>query len=541
MLRRGPYFREVTWGEAIEEVAGRLRGLQPADFLMVVSGDLTNEGLYTAQKFVRRCLGCNSLDSTARTALPGGLGLWAKLFALPISLKKIREADAIIAVDLDSRFYFSVVGVEIRHALKEGASLVTIDPRDSNLARYTDYWLRPMPGSEGTLLSLIAQTLNEKHVAVNGIAEKTGVEERLLAEATRALSRGENLVVVLGPTVFEYTANEELVEAVLELATRQNTTCIPLYTGANTRGALELGAMREILPGVAKAEGKGISLADVMEGRASPKVLYLVGEVPFFERPDCEYVIAQDTYYPPFAIDAFLPAASFAEAEGTLTNVEGRVQEVVGIEKLPDGAVTGFARPDWFIFSQLAEKLGYPEFKYSDAKAVLREISENVPGFPAGPDRRPRPLTPEADLPIERRRDGIAGAGPYLLVTVPAGFGHRGTDLSSKVAGLGALALEEGFRLNPEDLRKLAVESGKSVAISLGSLTVTGPAQADVECPEGVVYYYRPVAYGGLEQRTQLEPLYRLRTSPVRVVVRPAGLAAERAARKAVPSGVCSA
>ncbi len=539
MLRRGEYFREVAWEEAIDEVAGRLKGLKPADFLMVVSGDLTNESLYTAQKFVRTCLKLNSIDSSARASLPGGLGLWAKLFSLPISMKGIREADSIIAVGLDSRFYFSVAGVDVRRALRRGANLVTIDPRDSNLARYANYWIRPVPGGEGALLNAIAENLDKKKTGFSGITKRTGVDRGLLEEAVNALASGQNLAIVIGPTVFEYDGNDELVGALLKLAARKNTTFMPLYNGANTRGALELGAMGEILPGVARANRKGISLADVIEGRAQPKVIYLVGEVPFFERPACEYVIAQNTYYPGFAVDAFLPAASFAEAEGTLTNVEGRVQELVKIEDFPDGAVTGFTRPDWFVFSRLAEKLGCADCVYSDAGAVLREIGENISGFPRKPDRKPRRLAPKANLPIEKasrrlqpartsaRPEG-RGSPRYLLVAEPAGFGHRGVDLSSKVEGLGQLALEEGFRLNPEDLRELRVEPGENIAVSIGQLTVTGPARSDMECPPGVIYFYRPVAYGGLAHRANLEPLYRLRASPLRVQVRAAKLAGKK-------------
>ena len=534
MLRRGKYFREVTWEESMDEVARRLNGLKEADFLMVASGDLTNEGLYTAQKFVRTCLNLNGIDSTARDSLPGGLGLWTRLFSLPISMKRIREADSIIAVDLDSRFYFSVTGVEIRHALKQGANLVTIDPRDSNLARYTNYWLRPAPGREGALLNAIVQNINKKSRGFGDIARRTGVDRGVLEEAVGALSSGKNLAVVIGPTVFEYGANAELIDALLKLARRKNTTSMPLYNGANTRGALELGAMGEILPGVARAKGKGMSLADVIEGRAKPKVIYLVGDVPFFERPDCEYVVAQGSYYPPFAVDAFLPAASFAEAEGTLTNVEGRVQKLVTIESPPDGVVAGFTRPDWFIFSRLAEKLNCAAFKYNSAKAVLREISRNIPGFPAKPDRKPRRLAPKARLPIEKRKAGTAGTGPYLLVAEPAGFGHRGMDLSSKVEGLEELALEEGFRVNPEDLRKLRVKPGESIAVSVGKLTVTGVVKADGECPQGAIYYYRPVAYGGLDHRANLEPLYRLRASPAKAQVRAARKPKKKAAHKRI-------
>ena len=535
MLRRGKYFREVTWEETLDEVAGRLKGLKSSDFLMAVSGDLTKEGLCAAQQFTRTCLKSNSIDSTARDCLPGGLGLWARLFSLPISMKGVRQADSIIAIGLDSRFYFSVAGVEIRRALKDGASLVTIDARDSNLARYTDYWLRPTPGKEGALLNTIAQNLGRKRGELKAAARKTHVDGALLEEAIGALSSGQNLAVVIGPTVFEYDANAELIDALLKLAARKNTTFMPLYNGANTRGALELGAMGEILPGVGRAKDRGVSLADVIEGRAKPKVIYLVGEVPFFQRPDCEFLIAQGTYYPPFDVDAFLPAASFAEAEGTLTNVEGRVQQLVKIEDLPDGAVAGFTRPDWLIFSRLAEKLECPGFKYNSTEAVLKEISRSVPGFPAKPDRRPRRLAPKAKLPVETRKARAAGTGDYLLVAEPAGFGHRGTDLCSKVEGLEELALEEGFRLNLEDLRKLRVKPGDNITISTGKLTVTGSAKADPECPPGAVYFHRPVAYGGLEHRANLEPLYRLRASPLKVSVRPTRSAGKRRGKKAAP------
>ena len=541
MLKRGKYFREVTWDEALDEVAGNLSGLKPSEFFMTVSPDLTNEGLYTAQKFARTVLKSNNIDSTGRDYLPGGLGLWAKLFSLPISISGIREADSIIAMGLDSRFYFSIAGVEIRHALKEGANLVTIDPRESNLARYTDQWLRPVPGKEGAVLGAIADHVGTRNGTFKDIARKTGVDSASLEEAAGVLASGENLAVVIGPTAFEYDANEELIDAILRLARRKSTTFVPLYCGANTRGALELGAFGEILPGVAKAKGKSVTLDDVIEGRAKPKVVYLAGDVPFFERPDCDYVIAQGIYHPPFAVDAFLPAASFAEAEGTLTNVEGRVQKLVKIEDLPDGAATGFTRPDWFIFSRLADKLKAAGFKYKSAKAVLKEISQTVPGFPAKPDRKPRCLTPKARLPIEKRKTAVTGTGSYLLVTEPGGFGHCGIDLSSKVEGLEELALEEGFRLNPEDLRKLGVKSGGNIAISIGELTVTGSAKADAECPQGAIYFYRPSAYGGLAQRDGLGPPYRLRRSPVKVKVQAAGAAGKKRKKKASPEKASAA
>jgi formate dehydrogenase (NADP+) alpha subunit len=520
MLKRGKYFREVTWSEAQEEVAGKLKGLKPEDFLMLVSGDLTNESLFAAQKFVRSCLGNNSIDSTARLDLPGGLGLWTKLFSLPISIKGVAESDAIIAVGLDSRFYFSVAGVQIRRALKHGAQLLTIDARDSNLARYTDYRLQPSPGQEGMLLNAVAKSLSGKKTSLKTIAKHGGMDEDGLKKAIDRLNAGVTLSVIIGPTVFEYSDNAELLDAIFELAKRKNTNFMPLYHGANVRGAVELGAFGEILPGGAQSKSPGISLADLMSKKKRPKVLYLVGQAPFLERPDCDYVISQDTYYPPFPIDAFLPAASFAEAEGTLTNIEGRVQELVKIENPPEGAVTGFVRPDWQIFSGLSEKLDCRALGYKSAEDILQEIHAAVPGFPAKADREPRRLETKSELVVEKKSLAPAGKGEFLLVVEPAGFQHRGTDLSYVVEGLGELALEQGVRLNPDDLAQLGVEPGGRITISLDGVKVKVRTKADGDCPAKVIYCSSPSNFGGLKERKDLEPLYRLNSNPIHVDVK---------------------
>jgi formate dehydrogenase alpha subunit len=521
MLRRGRYFREVSWPEALDGVASRLEGLKPDELLMVVSPDLTNEGLYAAQKFVRSTLKSNGIDSTARWALPGGPGVWADLFSLPISIKRVAQADAIIAVGLDSRFSFSVAGVEIRRALKEGAPLVTIDPRNSNLARYSTHWLRPRPGTEGTVLRVLAEGLvaGAGERVTRTAVDESGVEQPDLEMASEAVAPCERLAVIVGPTAFALDANLDLAKALLRLAGREGTTILPLVHGANTRGALELGVLGELLPGLGKAKRRGLSLADVMEGRARPKVLYLVGESPFFERPDCDFVIAQDLYMPPFEVDAFLPAASFAEADGTLTNIEGRVQRLTKIENLSDGAVSGYARPDWFIFGALAEKLGRGGRWPRGASEFLKEISTQVAGFPASPDRRPRTLRRRGRIPWEKPRTAPPGAGEFRLILEPGGFRHRGIDMSLAVEGLGELALEEGFRMHPDDLARLGLEDGGEVTLGLDGVEISGRAKADPECPHGTLWLYRPFACGGIAQRVEFAPLYRLAVSSVNVSV----------------------
>jgi len=506
MLRRGKYFRVADWDEALEEVAERLAAVPPDDFLMVTSADLTNEGLYAAQRLVRRGLGSAGVDSTASVYLPGGPALWSRLFSLPISIAAVAEADVVVAAGLDSRFSFSVVGVQARRALRRGARLVTVDARESNLARMADHWLQPRPGEE-------ARALVELLRSPTGEASSAAAEH--LAGARR-------LAVIVGPRVFDCPGGDDLVEALERLAARAGTTVIPLAHGANVRGALELGALAGVLPGPQRARGGGRSLAGMRAGQL-PRVLYLVGEVPFATRPDCEFVVAQDLYLPPFDVDAFLPAASFAEADGTLTNIEGRVQRQRAVEHLPAGAVNGFALPDWRIFSDLAGRLGFPDLRYADVDAVRAAIQAELPDYPAEPDRKPRRMTRMVARAGDTTPGEIAGKGRFVLVQEHAGFRHRGTDLSGVVEGLGELHLEEGLRMNADDMARLEVGPDDMVTVSIDATHLTLPVRPDPDCPRGAVYLTRIEAWGALSGRSGLEPLSRLPATPVKVSVAAGG------------------
>jgi formate dehydrogenase alpha subunit len=521
MLLKGSYFREVSWDEAVDKVAGELKDVRPEDFLIVVSPDLPNESLFAAQKFARHVLGSNNIDSTARLELAGGIGLWSRLFSLPVSIKDIARAEAILVAGLDSRFNFSVVGTKVRKALAAGARLVTIDSREGNLARYAHHWLRPLAGQEAALLELVARTLVGRKTGAPASALETSLEPGAVERAVDDLCCGRDLAVIVGPRVFQAADGESLWKALTLLAGLPNANFIPLYFGTNARGVLEMGALAEVNPGPRPRPDTGIGLAEVASGARRPKVLYLVGDVPFFDRPDCDFLIVQDIYLPRFKVDAFLPAASFAEAGGTLVNIEGRVQENVRVERFPEGAVTGFMRPDWRIFADLARALGAEGLDYQTELDVIGEIRASVPGFPAEVDRKPRRMEPlgrpAAGLPASLGN----GDGGFLLVAEPAGYRHRGIDIMSKVGGLRELGLEEGFRMNPSDLEALSLRPGDSISVSLdgGGPSAAGPVKADAECPKGVVCLTRPIVLGGLEHRRGFAPLYGLPRCPVRVSV----------------------
>jgi formate dehydrogenase alpha subunit len=519
MLRKGQYFREVSWEEALEKVGAELKGIAPEDFVLLASPDLSNESLFAAQKFARECIGTNNIDSTARMELAGGLALWSKLFSRPISIKDVARADVILAMGLDSRFNFSVVGTKVRKALDAGSKLVTIDPCDSNLAGYTDDWLCPAPGKEGALLKLFAECLAGRMVDASAAAADTGVEGDRLERALAIISSGHEPTVIIGPRVFHYDDGAALADGLMTLAGTKNVNIIPLYFGANSRGALEMGVFPEVGPGGVARNGKGFDWADLLSGSRRPKVIYCVGDVAFRERPECDFLIVQDTYLPSFKVDAFLPAASFAEAGGTLINIEGRVQEVVQVEDPPEGAVFGFMRPDWRILADVAKALGCRALNYESAADVRNDINAAVPGFPVQADRKSRRMKPLAEPLKAPAVGGRTAEGDFWLVAEPGGYRHRGIDIASKVGGLCELALEEGFRMHPDDVESLGLADGDRIRVTWdeGREDITVRVKSDSECSREAVYFTRRIIVGGLKLGNELGPLSRLSQNPVRV------------------------
>jgi len=176
------------------------------------------------------------------------------------------------------------------------------------------------------------------------------------------------------------------------------------------------------------------------------------------------------------------------------------VQDVRRIEDPDSGAVQGRARPDWRVFSDLALRLGFPALEYADAAAVRAAMRADVPGFPAEQDRTRRRMSPMTTKGRAARRgagdDGIGGKGRFVLVSERASFRHRGIDLAAVVEGLGELHLEEGLRMNPDDMARLGVEPGGAVTVSADGVEAVLAARADPDCPRGAAYVTGPQTWG---------------------------------------------
>jgi predicted molibdopterin-dependent oxidoreductase YjgC len=243
----------------------------------------------------------------------------------------------------------------------------------------------------------------------------------------------------------------------------------------------------------------------MLEGLDSGEVrfLLLVGTDPVRDIPNprqavlaldaAEYVVSIDLFLNDSnrEADVVLPAAGFAEKEGTVTNLEGRVQKVNVIAPVP-----GQARPDWAILDDLSDRAGR-SIGLASAESIAKEISEVAPAYAGvtwdhldweARDGAVVPLSgsqPFSHIPVALKGD-TAPTAPLLLHVARTlyddGVMMRHTPM------LRPLAPGPVVHLNPEDAKKAGAQDGHLVKVVTSHGEGEFSAVVDEEMPEGVVY-----------------------------------------------------
>lgn len=257
----------------------------------------------------------------------------------------------------------------------------------------------------------------------------------------------------------------------------------------------------------------------IYEGKIT--ALYLVGENPLLTEANAKHVrealekldffVVQDLFISETAqyADVILPAASFAEKDGTFTNTERRVQRVR--QAIPS---RGGSRPDWWITAQIAQKMGEAGFEFSGPEEIMAEIravtpiyggvhyerldvmgiqwpcrDEKDPGTPylhKGKFARPNgkgqfvPLTYKASAEISDEDY------PLILTTDRSLYHYHSATMTRRVKGLEELDSQEWLKLNPADAATYGIEDGAWVEVTSRRGAVKVRAQVTDICPSGV-------------------------------------------------------
>ena len=465
--------------ELADKLGDTLEQHGPLGAAFYISGQLLTEDYYAVNKLAKGFLGTNNLDSNSRLCMTSAVSGYKGAFGTdgpPTSYADITRAECFLLWGTNTAECHPVTFGRIKERKKDPAvSVVVVDPRKTATSEIADLHLQIKPGTDLALANAMLWVLMEGNLLDERYIERHTTDFEKAAEVARewpperasevcgvpredivraALMFGESGASLSLWTmgVNQSTSGTKKNRAIinLHLATghmgRPGAGPFSLTGQPNAMGGREVGGLCAGLPGYRSVEDKedraeveqawGVEPGSISGESGLPatemfraleegvtKLMWVVATNPAVSMPDlsrtqralenAEFLVVQDAYHTETTqlADLILPAAQWGEKAGTMTNSERRVSLV---EKVVEPV--GEARPDWWIFADVARKMGFGEhFAWQDESEVFDEFVELTRGTPVemtGLSRerlRGRPVqwpVPEKLEPYERLRSG---------------------------------------------------------------------------------------------------------------------------------------
>jgi formate dehydrogenase alpha subunit len=557
MLKRDGAWREVSWDEALEAAADGLARNRERFGAFASAKATNEDGFIIQKlarvvmgtNNVDHCTRLCHSPSVEAMLTSMGSG------ATSNSYQDYEEAGCLMVVGADASANHPVIAIRLRKAVSRGARLIVINPKRIELCDQADLWLRELPGTDVALFNAMAKLILDEGLArldfirsrtegfeawaaslapytLEHAEEITGVPRDAIAQAARWYARPafSGSCLIWGMGITQHTNGTANAHALLNLALAAGqmgfagSGISPLRGQNNVQGCGDAGAVPTNLPGYAdyspaslsrfervwgvRPPGKaGLVVTEMTEGclDGAIRAMYVVGENPMLAEPDLHHtdkalrqldcLVVQDLFMHETAelAHVFLPAAAFAEKEGTFTNSERRVQRVRKAIDAP-----GQARPDWWISCELAKRvarrLGVPAsgFDFTHPSEIFDEMARlwpaiaglSYPRLESGGIQWPCP-TPDhpgtrflyaEDFPTGRARfvpvsQGATAAElpdpefPFVLNTGRLLYHWHGGTLTRRVQGLLELAPRLEIAINPADARQMGMGEGGALRV----------------------------------------------------------------------------
>jgi formate dehydrogenase major subunit len=286
-------WREVSWEEAIDYAAERLRGLQEkygTDSIGgITSSRCTNEETYLVQKMIRAAFGNNNVDTCARVChSPTGYGLKTTLgeSAGTQTFESVAHSDVILVMGANPTDAHPVFASRLKRRLREGAKLLVADPRKIELVSgahvKADHHLALLPGSNVPFINAMAHVIVDEGLeATDYIAQRceveayqqwrefilrdenspeqtekvSGIPAAELRAAARLFAAGPNSAIYYGLGVSEHSQGSTAVMGIANLAMltgnlgREGVGVNPLRGQNNVQGSCDMGSFPHEFPG----------------------------------------------------------------------------------------------------------------------------------------------------------------------------------------------------------------------------------------------------------------------------------------------------
>jgi len=330
-----------------------------------------------------------------------------------------------------------LIASHIMRAKERGARIIVIDPRQVQIGRQADLYLRPRPGTDVAWLNgLMNVIINEELADSTFVSERTegyddlrqvvmeytperveeisGIPADDLRAAARMYATTRPAAIVYAMGITQHTTGTDNVKSCANLAMLTGNMGVlgggvnPLRGQNNVQGACDMGGLPNVYTGyqvVTSADVQkkfqdawgsagpltvGLTVTEMVNAAGDGKVraLYVMGENPMLSDPDLnharhcleqtEFLVVQDIFLTETAelAHVVLPGTSFVEKNGTFTGTDRRVQRIRKVIE-----PVGEAKADWDILCLLAKQMGAAGFDFASPKDVMVEIARLTPSY----------------------------------------------------------------------------------------------------------------------------------------------------------------
>jgi formate dehydrogenase alpha subunit len=544
----------------------------PDSLMFLSSAKVSNEENYLLMKLARAGYGTNNIDHCARlchSSTVTGLVETLGSGAMTNSLSCFETTDLVFVIGSNTTEQHPLIGSRILQAQQRGAKLIVADSRRIRLAHQADLHLRHQNGSDVALLNgMMRQILQdgledrafieqrtENFAALRQsldpftpefVARISGLSPEQIVAAARIYAQADSAMIVYAMGITQHSHGVDNVRAVSNLALltgnlgRPGTGVNPLRGQNNVQGACDMGALPDVYTGYQRVsdpvtrqkfaaawqkplpESPGMMSTHAIEAAADGKVrgMLILGENPMISDANqhlvrralenLDFLAVIDIFPTETAqlADLVLPAACYAERDGTFTSTERRVQRGRKAVQPP-----GEARPDWQILCELLQRRGLPA-NYADPGEIMAEIADLTPSYAGISYPRldgdglqwPCPTPQHPGTPILHRQQCTRGKGffsptayrppqelpdaefPFLLNTGRTGIHWHTGSMTRRSHLLDREERSAFFEINPDDAGKLNIRERQEVRISSRRGIIKAKAMLTERVPPGQIF-----------------------------------------------------
>jgi assimilatory nitrate reductase catalytic subunit len=420
-----------------ERFAATIAARGPEAIGFYLSGQLLTEDYYVANKLMKGFIGAANIDTNSRLCMASTVAGQTRAFGediVPGLYDDLEQADLVVLVGSNLAWCHPVLHQRLSAARAARATkVVTIDPRRTATAEASDLHL---PLASGTDIALFNGLLVHLHdtgatdrawvaAHASGLADALAIARADAPDADTAaalcgldpetveiffemFARAERVVTIFSQGVNQSEQGSDKVNAILNvhLATgrigRPGMGPFSVTGQPNAMGGREVGGLanqlaahrrfddpegwdqvRQFWRAAALATKPGLKAVELFEAAGDGRIqaLWIAATNPAASMPRagavraalkaCPFVVVSDCWETDTTrhADVVLPAAGWGEKDGTVTNSERRISRQRGFRPAP-----GAARPDWWMFAEVARRMGWEEdFTWDSPAAIFRE------------------------------------------------------------------------------------------------------------------------------------------------------------------------